>query len=186
METFGGETSQLVINHFCCDVCHKICSCAVPEICPVPKDILCLESNQVVKNNDRKLPQQSLSEPGRNFLRKKLHELREEKLSSLCENTHCSLGMISGFPLYAVDEIVKIAALTINEETLYEKTSIMDKSIVPTIMNLIQEAFSHFDTVDFTISNDSNDTSETESEEESDDEIQLNRYPLIPSSDESS
>ena len=82
----------------------------------------------------------SLSQGGEASLRGSLLYLRNEKLEKVeIEQHFCGVDILSGFPLQAVGDIVKVANNLVCEEVLDKQTSLFDKGLYNLIISLVKE-----------------------------------------------
>ena len=108
LPSFAGKHDLSQIHHHsCCDVCTMKCSCSIPcsyqqlrAECPAKGSISTSD-----KNEEPLVPVHSFTKEQLHTLERKLHDLREKKLSASVP-LYVGADIASGFPHYVIDRIL--------------------------------------------------------------------------------
>lgn len=135
LQEFGEIPSNMIPNYNCCDICEKECD----EFDVFSDDKWWLLKEVKTKtsfSDDNKLKLSS-------HLKTEFCERLKNIKSTLCDKKgQTSPDILSGFPEQSINEVADVCYRGISVEELYQKTSILNKEIVVTIIAEIDNFFS--------------------------------------------
>ena len=167
LKIFGSvEIKQMFPKHKCCDVCSSTCDC---DHCDCKPPYFWNISNESEESQSTVC----LSEEGKAALKESLMKLREERLEKVeVEQPYCGVDILSGFPLQAIDDIIKVSNNYICDRILDTKTSLFDKDLYKPVLDIVNEKLAVYN-IDTNENNTTESSCSSSSSDETNSEIDL-------------